>query len=87
MSRNKEQIEKLMEERDNVGAAKHQVEENLKKLQRQMRDLREEATDYQKRELETNQKKQELVSRKNTMTLSQFSNAWYRGNLPFPQYT
>ncbi len=51
-----------MEERDNLSTAKHQAEEAVKKLQRQMRDLREEASDYQKRELETNHKKQELVS-------------------------
>lgn len=62
VNRNKEQIEKVMEERDNISSGKHQAEEAIKKLQRQMRDLREEASDYQKRELETNHKKQELVS-------------------------
>lgn len=63
VSRNKEQMEKLLEERDNIKSAKHQAEETVKKMQRQMRDLREEASDYQKRELETNHKKQELESR------------------------
>lgn len=63
VNRNKEQIEKVMEERDNISSGKHQAEEAIKKLQRQMRDLREEASDYQKRELETNHKKQELESR------------------------
>ena len=41
---------------------KTQTEENVKRVQRQLRDLREEFSDAQKKEMEVSQKNKELVS-------------------------
>lgn len=61
MSRLKEQIERLTTEKEDLNLARLSVEEANKRVQKQLRDLREEFGEVQKRELEASQKKKELV--------------------------
>lgn len=51
-----------MEEKEGLMSQKTQTEENVKRVQRQLRDLREEFSDAQKKEMEVSQKNKELVS-------------------------
>lgn len=61
MSRLKEQIERLTTEKEDLNLARLSVEEANKRVQKQLRDLREEFGEVQKRELEASQKRKELV--------------------------
>jgi hypothetical protein len=51
-----------VEDKQGMLSQKTQTEENLKKVHRQLRDLREEFSDAQKKEMEVTQKNKELVS-------------------------
>jgi chromosome segregation ATPase len=62
LNRLKEQVEKLNEEKNTLNFSKTQADDNLKRSQRQLRELREEFSDVQKRELEYGHKNSELVS-------------------------
>lgn len=62
MNRIKEQSDRLTEEKEHTVLAKTQAEENVKKVQRQLRDLREEFSDVQKREMEVSHKYKDHVS-------------------------
>ncbi|XP_052800270.1 unconventional myosin-XVIIIa-like isoform X12 [Mya arenaria] len=52
VTRTKEQYDRTNEEKEQLGAARIHAEENIKRVQRQLRDLREEFSDVQKREME-----------------------------------
>ncbi|XP_052268489.1 unconventional myosin-XVIIIa-like isoform X2 [Dreissena polymorpha] len=52
LGRTKEQCERVTEEKEQLNTAKAQAEENIKRVQRQLRDLRDEFSDVQKREME-----------------------------------
>ncbi|KAL4224255.1 TRAFAC class myosin-kinesin ATPase superfamily [Mactra antiquata] len=56
VNRMKEQSDRVTEEKDHINVSKTQAEENVKKVQRQLRDLREEFSDVQKREMEMSHK-------------------------------
>lgn len=60
--RYKEAVEKLSQEKEDLASRRLQTEEVSKRSQKQLRDLREEFTDTQRREMEASQRKQELVS-------------------------
>lgn len=62
LGRTKEQVDKLVEEKEGLATQKTQTEEKVKGVQRQLRDLREEFSDAQKKEMEVAQKNKELVS-------------------------
>ncbi|XP_043355157.1 unconventional myosin-XVIIIa isoform X16 [Dermochelys coriacea] len=59
-SRLKENMEKLMEERDQRAAAENREKEQNKRLQRQLRDTKEEMGELAKKEAEASRKKHEL---------------------------
>ncbi|XP_061197943.1 unconventional myosin-XVIIIa-like isoform X2 [Saccostrea echinata] len=63
LSRTKEQVDKLVEEKEGLMTQKTQTEENVKRVQRQLRDLREDFSDAQKKEMEVAQKNKELESK------------------------
>lgn len=52
----------MVEEKEGLVTQKTQTEEKVKGVQRQLRDLREEFSDAQKKEMEVAQKNKELVS-------------------------
>lgn len=52
----------MVEEKEGLATQKTQTEEKVKGVQRQLRDLREEFSDAQKKEMEVAQKNKELVS-------------------------
>uniref|UniRef100_A0A8D2IGZ4 Unconventional myosin-XVIIIa n=1 Tax=Urocitellus parryii TaxID=9999 RepID=A0A8D2IGZ4_UROPR len=60
-SRLKENMEKLTEERDQRAAAENREKEQNKRLQRQLRDTKEEMGELAKKEAEASRKKHELV--------------------------
>lgn len=62
VSRLKESMEKLTEERDHHVAAESREKEQNKRVQRQTRDLKEEMVELAKKEAEASRKKHELVS-------------------------
>lgn len=62
MTRLKEQIDRLTTEKEDLNLAKLSADEANKRVQKQLRDLRDEFGETQKRELEASQKKKELVS-------------------------
>ncbi|XP_029785133.1 unconventional myosin-XVIIIa isoform X4 [Suricata suricatta] len=59
-SRLKENVEKLTEERDQRGAAENREREQNKRLQRQLRDTKEEMGELARKEAEASRKKHEL---------------------------
>ncbi|XP_077692492.1 unconventional myosin-XVIIIa isoform X2 [Eretmochelys imbricata] len=59
-SRLKENVEKLTEERDQRAAAENREKEQNKRLQRQLRDTKEETGELAKKEAEASRKKHEL---------------------------
>ncbi|XP_063002472.1 unconventional myosin-XVIIIa isoform X6 [Elgaria multicarinata webbii] len=59
-TRLKENMEKLMEERDQRTAAENREKEQNKRLQRQLRDTKEETAELAKKEAEASRKKHEL---------------------------
>lgn len=61
MNRLKDQIDRLTTEKEDLNMAKLSQDEANKRVQKQLRDLREEFGETQKRELELSQKKKELV--------------------------
>lgn len=61
MARLKENIEKLTEERDHRSGGENREKEQNKRLQRQIRDLKEEMGELAKKEAEASRKKHELV--------------------------
>lgn len=61
-TRLKENMEKLTEERDQRTAAESREKEQNKRLQRQLRDVKEEMGELAKKETEASRKKHELVS-------------------------
>ena len=63
LSRLKEQVEKLNEEKNTLNFSKTQADDNFKRSQRQLRELREEFSDVQKRELEYGHKNSELENK------------------------
>lgn len=54
-------MEKLTEERDQRAAAENREKEQNKRLQRQLRDVKEEMGELAKKEAEASRKKHELV--------------------------
>lgn len=60
-TRLKENMEKLTEERDQRAAAENREKEQNKRLQRQLRDVKEEMGELAKKEAEASRKKHELV--------------------------
>ena len=60
-SRLKENMEKLTEERDQRVAAENREKEQNKRLQRQLRDTKEEMGELARKEAEASRKKHELV--------------------------
>lgn len=60
-SRLKENMEKLTEERDQRAAAENREKEQNKRLQRQLRDTKEEMSELARKEAEASRKKHELV--------------------------
>ena len=62
LGRSKEQLDRVTEEKSIVTQSKTQQEDSLKKVQRQLRDNREEFSDAQKKEMESSHKAKELVS-------------------------
>lgn len=60
-SRLKETMEKLTEERDQRAAAENREKEQNKRLQRQLRDTKEEMSELARKEAEASRKKHELV--------------------------
>lgn len=61
LNRVKEQMERTTEEKEQLATAKNMADENIKRVQRQVRELREEFSDVQKRELEMSHKYKENV--------------------------
>ena len=57
----KENMEKLTEERDQRTAAENREKEQNKRLQRQLRDTKEEMGELARKEAEASRKKHELV--------------------------
>lgn len=62
VARLKENLEKLTEERDQRSGAENREKEQNKRLQRQIRDAKEEMGELAKKEAEASRKKHELVS-------------------------
>lgn len=63
VTRLKENIEKMTEERDQRSAGENREKEQNKRMQRQIRDIKEEMTELAKKEAEASRKKHELVNR------------------------
>lgn len=63
MTRLKENLEKMTEERDQRIAGENREKDQNKRMQRQIRDIKEEMTELAKKEAEASRKKHELVSR------------------------
>lgn len=61
VARLKENIEKLTEERDQRSGGENREREQNKRLQRQIRDVKEEMGELAKKEAEASRKKHELV--------------------------
>ena len=61
VARLKENLEKLMEERDHCSTTENREKEQNKRLQRQIRDVKEEMGELAKKEGEASRKKHELV--------------------------
>lgn len=59
-------MEKLTEERDQRAAAENREKEQNKRLQRQLRDVKEEMGELAKKEAEASRKKHELVRHRDT---------------------
>lgn len=62
MGRLKENLEKMTEERNEHIAAENREKEQNKRMQRQIRDLKEEMGELSKKESEASRKRHELVS-------------------------
>lgn len=61
VSRLKENLEKMTEERNQRIAAENREKEQNKRMQRQIRDIKEEMTELSKKEAEASRKRHELV--------------------------
>ena len=61
VARLKENLEKLMEERDHCSTTENREKEQNKRLQRQIRDVKEEMGELAKKDAEASRKKHELV--------------------------
>lgn len=61
MGRLKENLEKMTEERNERIAAENREKEQNKRMQRQIRDLKEEMGELSKKEAEASRKRHELV--------------------------
>ncbi len=61
LSRAKEQLEKLCEEKDKLVEAEQHHSETEKRLTRQLRDARDDLADSQRHEGEAKQRKHDLV--------------------------
>lgn len=68
MSRLKENLEKLMEERDHCCSSENREKEQNKRQQRQIRDIKEEMGELAKKEAEASRKKHELVRTRQTLS-------------------
>ena len=62
VSRLKENLEKMVEERDHRVAGENREKDQNKRIQRQIRDMKEEMAELSKKEGEASRKKHELVS-------------------------
>ena len=62
VARLKENMEKLMEERDQRSSSENREKEQNKRMQRQIRDTKEEMGELAKKESEASRKKHELVT-------------------------
>lgn len=62
VGRLRENLEKVTEERNQCVAAENREKEQNKRMQRQMRDVKEEMCELSKKEGEASRKKHELVS-------------------------
>ena len=61
LNRAKENVEKVSSERDSCAASEHREKEAVKRIQRQLREAKDEQGDLLKREQEALQKKHDLV--------------------------
>ena len=61
LARSKEQVDRLTSEKEEINMHKLTIDEGSKRLQKQLREMREELGDTQKREMEAAQRKKELV--------------------------
>lgn len=62
VTRLKENLEKMTEERDQRIGSENREKDQNKRMQRQIRDIKEEMTELSKKEAEASRKKHELVS-------------------------
>lgn len=62
VTRLKENLEKMTEERDQRVTSEIREKDQNKRMQRQIRDIKEEMTELSKKETEASRKKHELVS-------------------------
>lgn len=67
VTRLKENLEKLTEERDQRSSSENREKEQNKRLQRQIRDIKEEMGELAKKETEASRKKHELVRMRQTV--------------------
>lgn len=79
-NRLKENMEKLTEERDQRAAAENREKEQNKRLQRQLRDTKEEMSELARKEAEASRKKHELV-----MSCSSWVPSWSTPPHPTPR--
>lgn len=70
VTRLKENLEKLTEERDQRSSSENREKEQNKRLQRQIRDIKEEMGELAKKETEASRKKHELVRMRQTVQSS-----------------
>ena len=61
LSRAKEQLEKLTDDRDRKDGVDQRSQDESKRYQRQLRELQEEFVELQRKETEATQRKNELV--------------------------
>ncbi|KAK6192213.1 hypothetical protein SNE40_003722 [Patella caerulea] len=74
ITRLKEHLERLQSEKEELNSSKLQTEELSKRNQKQLRELREELVDAQKREMEASQGKKELITRIEELEADQIQN-------------
>lgn len=86
VTRLKENLEKMTEERDQRIGSENREKDQNKRMQRQIRDIKEEMTELSKKEAEASRKKHELVSSRALPAGWRLSYHWYsnynEGKLP-----
>lgn len=77
LTRQKDQLDKVTEEKEATKSAKIQVDDVLKRAQRQLRELREEFSEVQKKEMEASHKAKEMETRASEMETDFIQNQSY----------